>query len=220
MYGLEYVSDPKMHSLNASERSCWITLLCYASASSVEGEVLNITESNLMFYAGVVNPADAEGVLAKLEGLGMIRRNPTGSVSIVNWSKRQDKEPMSGSERARRHRERAKTKEQVYELQQQPFETFWQAYPRKVGKKNAWEAWCKVNPDTTLASKILESAKKQAQSPQWTKDDGRFIPHPTTWLNQERWNDETTISRPKVGGGKFENIKSTKVWNGVGPKPA
>jgi hypothetical protein len=27
-------------------------------------------------------------------------------------------------------------------------------------------------------------------SAEWTKDGGQFIPHPATWLNQKRWEDE------------------------------
>ena len=28
------------------------------------------------------------------------------------------------------------------------------------------------------------------QTEQWKKDNGKFIPYPATWLNQERWTDE------------------------------
>jgi hypothetical protein len=38
--------------------------------------------------------------------------------------------------------------------------------------------------------KILAGLEKAKQSRQWMKDGGAFIPHPTTWLNGERWNDE------------------------------
>ena len=31
------------------------------------------------------------------------------------------------------------------------------------------------------------------KSEQWKKDDGQFIPHPTTFLNGERWNDEIDV---------------------------
>ena len=53
LYGSEYLSDPKMKSLTACERSCWLSLLCYASVSSVEGEVMYLTEKQLMLDAGV-----------------------------------------------------------------------------------------------------------------------------------------------------------------------
>ena len=33
---------------------------------------------------------------------------------------------------------------------------------------------------------------KQKLSDQWTKEGGQFIPHPATWLNGKRWEDELT----------------------------
>ena len=47
---------------------------------------------------------------------------------------------------------------------------------------------------------LLDALDKQVRSPQWKKDNGEFIPHPATWLNGKRWEDEvqTTASDPKV----------------------
>lgn len=68
------------------------------------------------------------------------------------------------------------------------FEKFWSAYPRKAGnKQKAFDAFKKAGvPLETLLSAI----ETQKQSAQWTKDDGQFIPHPTTWLNGKRWEDQ------------------------------
>lgn len=69
------------------------------------------------------------------------------------------------------------------------FEHFWLAYPRPVGKKDARKAWtqAKDKPGLSEILKALESAK---QSEQWTKEGGKFIPHPATWLRQGRWDDK------------------------------
>ena len=37
---------------------------------------------------------------------------------------------------------------------------------------------------------------------QWNRDNGQFIPHPATWLNQRRWEDELTIQLPEVPNEK------------------
>ena len=37
---------------------------------------------------------------------------------------------------------------------------------------------------------LLSAVEKQKKSEQWTKNDGQFIPNPSTWLNQGRWDDE------------------------------
>jgi len=70
------------------------------------------------------------------------------------------------------------------------FQKFWESYPRKIAKPKAEIAFKKINPDEILLEKILSGLEDAKQSPQWTKDNGEFIPHPTTWLNQRRWEDQ------------------------------
>lgn len=76
------------------------------------------------------------------------------------------------------------------EKRQIQFERFWELYPRKVKKSLAQKWFEKKKPDSELFDAIISSLEKFKESPQWTKDNGKFIPHPSTWLNQERWEDE------------------------------
>lgn len=70
-----------------------------------------------------------------------------------------------------------------------PFESFWAAYPRKVGKQAAKKAFSKVSvPVKTL----IDAVNSQKNSEQWRKDNGQYIPNPATWLNQGRWDDVLT----------------------------
>lgn len=78
---------------------------------------------------------------------------------------------------------------------------FWDAYPRKVGKPNALKAWKRLKPDI---STVLAALKRQRHSEQWTKDDGQFIPHPTTWLNREGWDDAVAGEKPVVSPEELE----------------
>lgn len=71
------------------------------------------------------------------------------------------------------------------------FTEFWQLYPRKVGKGTAEKAWVKISPDAELTATILKAIGAQCATEQWLKDGGKFIPHPTTWLNRKGWLDET-----------------------------
>lgn len=70
------------------------------------------------------------------------------------------------------------------------FETFWAAYPSKVGKGAAEKAFAKVNPPQDLLRRMLEALEVQKASPRWVKDGGQYVPNPATWLNQTRWLDE------------------------------
>jgi hypothetical protein len=73
------------------------------------------------------------------------------------------------------------------------FDAFWIQYPRKVGKYPCTRAWEKIHPEGELLTKIMDSLEKHKKSIGWMKDSGRFIPHPTTWLNQKRWDDEVEL---------------------------
>lgn len=70
------------------------------------------------------------------------------------------------------------------------FASFWKLYPRKTDKAKAQKAWAKLDPDQPLFDEIMGGLAKQCASRGWLKDDGQFIPHPTTWLNGKRWQDE------------------------------
>lgn len=70
------------------------------------------------------------------------------------------------------------------------FELFWASYPRKVGKGAAEKSWLRIHPTQELIQAIILAIETQQQSEQWTKNNGEFIPHPATWLNQRRWEDE------------------------------
>ena len=70
------------------------------------------------------------------------------------------------------------------------FAEFWLVYPKKTGKAAALKVWKRLHPNADLCAKMRASIAKQAQSEQWQKSHGQFIPNPATWLNQGRWDDE------------------------------
>lgn len=79
---------------------------------------------------------------------------------------------------------RSRIKEDIYNSD---FLTFWTAYPRKTGKGAAWVSWEKLQPPI---ADCLRTLSWQTKSEQWTKDNGKYIPLPATYLNQRRWEDE------------------------------
>lgn len=100
------------------------------------------------------------------------------------------------------------------------FEKFWVAYPKKEGKKPARQKFDSIfknltpEKSTKLLETMLNAIEIQKQTDKWKKDKGQFIPMPSTWLNQERWNDETIINVGNKNGkqltNKFDGI-STKL---------
>lgn len=79
------------------------------------------------------------------------------------------------------------------------FEAFWKIYPKKQGKGAAVKAWKKIRPDRQLFETILKSVQDNVnRNQQWKRDNGQYIPNPSTWLNQQRWLDE--IPGQQTGG--------------------
>ena len=67
------------------------------------------------------------------------------------------------------------------------FDLFWVAYPRKTAKSQALKAFSKLAPSVDQLDDMLQAISTQRTGKQWL--DG-FIPHPATWINGSRWEDE------------------------------
>ncbi len=70
------------------------------------------------------------------------------------------------------------------------FDLFWSQYPRKEAKERARKAWAQIEPDDATRERILAALEVQKRSEGWKRDGGRYIPHPASWLNARRWEDE------------------------------
>jgi hypothetical protein len=77
------------------------------------------------------------------------------------------------------------------------WDAFWAAYPKKVAKVEAKRAWDRLKVNADLSAKIMQSLDGHKKSHNWTKEEGQFIPHPATWLNARRWEDELKVETPK-----------------------
>lgn len=72
------------------------------------------------------------------------------------------------------------------------FEQFWKLYPKKRSLKEARKAWAKLKPNQELRQTLITALGSHCVSEDWTKDQGRYIPNASTWINGERWTDELT----------------------------
>lgn len=76
------------------------------------------------------------------------------------------------------------------------FDIFWHLYPRKVGKPTARKAWQKA---TSRASAAEIEAGLRDYLPVAATKEPQYIPHPSTWLNRDGWNDEHTPDATPMG---------------------
>jgi len=65
------------------------------------------------------------------------------------------------------------------------FDLFWESWPKKQSKADAFRAWMKI-PIGEYAA-ITAGLEKWCKSDQWARG---IVPLPATWLNQRRWQDE------------------------------
>lgn len=82
------------------------------------------------------------------------------------------------------------------------FDIFWKAYPKKVSPADAKKAFSKLKVDEQLLEKMLKAIEQQKKTDQWK--DPKYIPHPSTWLNGHRWEDEVQIT--STGKSAYESL--------------
>ena len=77
------------------------------------------------------------------------------------------------------------------------FDAFWSAYPVKKGKLAARKAWDKLTLSDDVVKLIAENMKARMDAGEW--EDKQYIPHPATFLNGRRWEDEVTPAKKLIG---------------------
>lgn len=132
-------------------------------------------------------------------------------ITVVKYDVYQDEGKQNGSQRASKGQAEGKQgasegqqyKKDNKEIKEKgnnntscPFDRFWSVYPRKEAKAKAKVAFEKIKPDEELLLKMIDAVEKQKKTDQWTRDGGQYIPHPATWLNQRRWEDEIPVNAP------------------------
>lgn len=218
-YHNKWLTDRAINNLRPQDRLCFITLLCVTSQSDErngvvtqysEHEIIKLTQLDIDVNDETKSDYHlAIGFTKRLVDCGVIEMINSVTIRIKNFEKRQDT-MLSPAERAKKYRDKKKVtnvtnksdernaredkiredkiREDKLSSADDGFAIFWKKYPRKIGKSNAEKSWKKRKPDLAV---VLSALETQIQSEQWQKDNGKFIPHPTTWLNGKRWEDET-----------------------------
>jgi DNA-binding PadR family transcriptional regulator len=102
------------------------------------------------------------------------------------------------------------------------FETFWTAYPRKIGKQAAYREWKRCKVDLPTALKAIEQQRKAGMF-----KEQQFIIYPERWIKNGRWEECETAPQLRVnapvassapqGGSSYQRIKQENLedafWN-------
>ena len=155
------------------------------------GETLEVVEGWLeeLRHAGVYDLAEDGSIYSRRmirdENLrqtraagGKLGGNPNLKVKDkVNQEVKQKPTPSSSS-----------SSSSTKDIYTQEFEEFWDFYPQKTGKGEAYKSWKKIKPDARLRGLITVAVGKYKLS---KKVKEGFIKNPATWLNQRCWEDES-----------------------------
>lgn len=96
------------------------------------------------------------------------------------------------------------TRESRRDITPQGFDEFWEAYPRKQGKGAARTAFIKALSKVDSQT-IIDAAISYRDDP--NREQG-FTAHASTWLNQERWEDEPLPARTSKASGWRDAVEA------------
>lgn len=69
------------------------------------------------------------------------------------------------------------------------FVRFWEVWPKKVDKEDAYTVWMRLKPSASLVDTIIRAVEEQTAN-NWIDTPKRFMPGPAKWLRGKKWNDE------------------------------
>jgi len=209
-YVRDWLSDPQLRMCCFAVRGMWMDFLCYMWLAPEKGRLSGTVEG----LARLIGATLQEMELFLTESMNYEFANVTCNGNVTNCNsevtlcnRRMHRDHIDRENtrlRVQRHREKqdgneeitppsssssssASTKVLIYTPE---FEQFWDFYPKKVGKQGTFNAWKKKRPPI---DKVMAALKWQIESKQWQEG---FIPNPSTYLNQGRWEDEPEPDPP------------------------
>jgi len=92
------------------------------------------------------------------------------------------------------------------------FERVYDAYPNKTAMYPAQEAWAQMRPPV---EEVLAALAWQVELPEWTRNEGRAVPHLRTYLLNRQWEDHRP-ERPKPQPHPREKANAEAIARGLG----
>ena len=138
-----------------------------------------------------INESKVQRILKLFENCQQIEQqmnNLCRVISILKWDDYQHSNIQLNTERTLN-----KNTNNIKNIYIDQFNEFWNVYDKKVSKPKAITAYNKalkkVSHQTIMSA--LNNQKKL-----WVGKDKAYIKHPTTWLNQECWEDDLNHIQP------------------------
>ena len=228
-YSADWLKDPGVRSVSLAARGLWIEMLCLMDQSPRRGhltlsdkplsaEVLaRMTGTSTEEVSRLLQELSTAGVYSSTESgihysRRMVRDEANRSAAVANGklgaAVRYGKNssipppmppPIGGNE----VEEEVESEDSKTLTLPQRVDAIYQLYPRKVGKPRALAAIAKALTKVSFDKlKSLVCAYAEAR----IGEDSQFTPHPATWFNEERFNDDpATWKRSGTGPAQIGN---------------
>ena len=221
---LDYFDHPKIMALSAEAIVAHLEMIVYSRKYGTDGAIP-------MRFAMRFAPSVLDELASNDENSPSIIRNDDGSVEIYGYSDMQETSEQIAERRQKRREAgvaganarwqkdgkshgkpdgksngkkmaetETETETYISTSNDALFEDFWNAYPRKIAKKEAMKKFAKAVKDGADPSTIIAGAKTYATSV--VGKEQKYVAHPTTWLNQGRWEDEMEAPAPTMSNAE------------------
>jgi len=131
--------------------------------------------------------------------ISLEQRNTKRKITLTLDKKRKggSQKTQGGVDENRNHNNKVNNKSNIYSFQE-----FYDDYGKKVSRSAAERAFSKLKEeDLKKIKEVLPQWKKQ-----YVKEKD-YQPHPSTWLNQRRWEDDLKIDNKNVYRRDYKILK-------------
>ena len=208
----EMIDDEKLGLLAFEDRWHFVALLCLKGKGVLDSEPdTELLQRKVALKMGLTC-AELEKVISRLARMGLVDKE---TFQPFAWRARQ-MQSDSSTERVKAYRERMKkdgtavkrfgnvavtaqdtdtdtdTDKEGDTEKTVGFASFWSVYPKKTAKPSAERAFKAAKLKAGELDSILRDIETRKQSDDWKKESGRYVPNPSTYLNNKRWQDGET----------------------------
>jgi hypothetical protein len=213
----DWLGDENLRMCSLEARAIWIDMLCIAHLADRRGYLARdgkpLTLSQIARLTGS-DSASVSRAVSELKEAGVASESPDGilfSRRIVRDAHKSSKCAIAGTYGATlkgqpkgngqgRNKGKPKGAPGLLSICDSELLSVYSLYPRKVGKRAALSAIEKAArravdagdapPDGVIAY-LAEATEAYARAVQaWPAGDRDYVPHPATWFNQERYDDD------------------------------
>ena len=168
--------------------------ICAYALYQIEPDMDSLTDAAAIAFDLIRPVLDSSRKKAANGKQGGSKQKANGKQTVSEKEKEGEKEKEKEIEI-----ENENDKEQTAIKEGRSFTLFWERYPNKVDREDAWEAWKTLNPDAQTVQEINAGLDAWKKSGQWADDGGRYIPSAAKWLGKRRWESPPNYARKGAG---------------------